>query len=929
MIQHPRISSFLLGLALLSWMGAVWLPAGAQAQSRSVVLSGRNAQYVFIVDDSGSMAGPLGSGADPDRLAIFAVQSILQMLDDEDQATVIRLNGAMEGDPAPPLLGLGKARSELESLLGTKGRLAAYDGRNTPCRSALEEARKLLNQAFRPGVPQVVMFLTDGQCTPKNELLRDPKAYLASLRASDEDLFRFYLLRFRGRKYSRELEALARHSGGQALEVSGEEPTALVEPFADALTRAQGYEAEVVDPSASALASYAGARRVRLLAVARGDGPELGFELTGPGRHPRLRSLGTGRHRYGRGDVYRYAAAEYRPGGESVEVRVTGAQRDWKVVAVPEYRLSVELELHRGVCGERGSVLRHGIETGSNVCVVVSLMDGQGRPMPRADVEARVRWGHGTAQGELDELPAEPLSEPGRFGLQRQRLEPGDYVFQAVALLPLDRDDFVAELRGPKRSIQVSSMRIDPRPASLEFGEVLPGQEAPAQTLTFQGNFPSSPARLEVSQRRQLPPCVTFTLGGTSEGETLPVTVDQPYPLIARVAPYCGPQSFEKTFHNHLRLVLEDSSLPAVEIPVSLDLTYRLEVPSEPLTLRLRAGETGRVPLHLGGNQVRPLEMVVMLDEPDRRGSWPEEDELRLGLANPEGEGWVPPTSEQPFQASLGARTTDAVIQARADTCCPGGTYVTDVGLTPNLDEPYGGEPEPLILPLQLQVEPAGTWTCWWPRLRAALLILFVLLLLYYLLLMWRHSDFLRRERLADSLVPLVWDGFGTPEPAQQRKGDVLRMVRRDMPWWKRVLNWLQANPLVFGLPGGSYRESVELALQPQPNVSASRVRLVPERNLLDQVKQQPNSRARRIFASAQGGGVTFFGVPQKGRLGALVSESTEGGGGVWGDLGGSGASQTAEAPLQIHRFRGAEEWIRSTARHERQEGRAAGWKIG
>lgn len=922
MLNPPPISLWLISLVL----GTVCCSSALEAQHRTVVLAGRSAQYVFVVDDSGSMGGSEGQAADPDRLAVFAVRSIVQMLDDEDQVTVIRLNGSREGESASPLRELGKIRSSLETRLGTDSRLAAYEGSHTPCRSALEDARTVLNQAFTPGVPQVVMFLTDGRCTPVKEQLTDPQAYLSSLRSYDEDLFRFYLLRFRGREFSRDLEALARHAGGQALEVDAAEATALVEPFADALTRAQGYEAEVVDAADSTLESYAGARRVRLLAVARGEGSRLGFRLASPGREPRLRGLRTGRHRYGNGDVYRFAAAEYRPEGEPVEVEVLGAGNEWKVVAVPEYRLSAQLEIRRGTCSEDGPQVRHGLETGSSVCAVVSLTNEQGRPVPRSGIEARIRL---ESRGvEPRELPAEPLSTPGQFGLQRQRLEPGDYVFQGVVLLELSRDERVAELRSRPRSIQVSSMRIDPRPATLEVGEVLPGQETPARSMVFQGNFPATPARMEVSQRRQLPSCLTFTLGGAAEGDELTVAVGQEYPLILRAAPYCGPQSFEKTFHNHLRLVFDDSALPAVEIPVSVTLDYRIEVPEEPLTLGLTAGDMVRLPLRLGGNQTRPLEMEVLLEESKLRREGPGEDDLRLGWGRPDQEGWLDVAPEEPLRVTLAARETTAVLQARADTCCPGGTYVTQVGLMPISEEPYGGDPEPLILPVQIEVEAAETWACWWPRVCAALVVLLVLLLLGYLFFMWRNSDFLRRERLADGLVPLVWNGFGTPEPAREYKKDVLRMVRRSMPWWKRGLNWLKANPLVFGLPRGSYRETVELVLQPHRDVSTSRVRLVPERDLLGSVKERPVSQAGRMFAHAKRGGVSYFGVPERDRLGNFVSDAFHGGSGnVWAEYGAPDGND--ETQYQIHRFQGSEEWIRPIERHERDEGGAAGWRIG
>jgi len=917
-------------------------PPPAVGQSESVSLSGRTAQYVFIVDDSGSMAGGGGPAADPDRLAVFAVRSIVHMLEDTDEATVVRLNGPREGDQPPPVAPLGREhRQQLLRRLDTDSKLAHYGGQYTPCRTALEKTKELLAAAYRDGVPQIVMFLTDGECTPRNQRpveVPDPQAFLRGLESHRDGLFRFYLLRFRGRQYSGELRDLARATGGQILEVGAEDPTKLVEPFADALTRSQGYEAEVLTPSSAGLPSYAGARRVRLLAVARGEGPKLEFEVSSAGgRGPRLRDMGSGRHRYGRGQIYRFSAVSYRPGAEPVEVRVQGAGSGWKVVAVPEYRLAVELELLQGECDRPGSALRHGTETGSTVCARVSLVDETGRPVPRdltgGRVKANVRFGRVEREGQkLPLLPAEPLGGRARFGLQRQSLEPGDYIFQAYVALRLGGQEHETRLAGSRRLLQVTSVNVRPEPAVLELAEDLrPGGLIAVPDLRFTGNFPPTPARLEVVDRdRLLPSCVTVTLGDRAEGESFEVTVGQPYTVGVRMAPYCGPQVLDRQVDTLLRLVFDPAAggpaLSAVDVPLTFHLSYRLEVPPE-VTLRVPAGETATARVKLGGNHVRPAELVAVLEPEDERPGWPGGD-LELGFADPEG-GL---RAGEEHRLTLDPRTGGPlVLGARADTCCPGGDYTAELGFLPAGGEVYAGgqKPRPLVLPVRVEVEGSGAWACWGPRVYTAVGLLLLLLLLLYLMSMFRHTRLLSHDRLAEQLNPLRWDEYGEPvaHSNSSTQQEVRSMVKRGLRWPGRILAWLKANPLVFGLPGRSYRETVELSLQPETRPQASRIRLMPEREHYQRLQRRPADGRNQLFAAAQGGGgVFFYGVPNHGRLGRLTVERlADSAGWAWEEDEDAG---TGGDELKVEELREGETLVYETGQ-ERQEGQAAGWQIG
>jgi Mg-chelatase subunit ChlD len=248
------------------------LPAPVRAQAEAREASTRAAQFVLVIDDSRSM-----DKTDPNRLAVFAAQALFSMLDDRDEVSIVRLNGPVQGETPPPIEPLATNREAMQRLLG--GRIAAYGGNNTTCRSALQATQRLLNQAYRPNVAQVVLFLTDGACTPAATERPDPAAFLGGLRSHEEDLFQFYLLRFVGLDVSPELGALARQTGGDTIEVGSTDPTAILHAFATALSRSQGYEAALLTPEDPEIAAHRGAKRVRLLAVARGQSPPLGLAV--------------------------------------------------------------------------------------------------------------------------------------------------------------------------------------------------------------------------------------------------------------------------------------------------------------------------------------------------------------------------------------------------------------------------------------------------------------------------------------------------------------------------------------------------------------------------------------------------------------------------------------------------------------------------
>ena len=147
---------FLTGLPFLAGLFVAAMAAHAQSEVSST--AARAAQFVFVIDDSRSMRE-----TDPDRLAIFAVQSLVSMLDDRDEVSLVRLNGPRDGAQALPIEPLRQNRKKIQEMLDLQGGLAGYKADYTPCRSALAAVRRILEEAQRPGVSQVVMLLTDAK----------------------------------------------------------------------------------------------------------------------------------------------------------------------------------------------------------------------------------------------------------------------------------------------------------------------------------------------------------------------------------------------------------------------------------------------------------------------------------------------------------------------------------------------------------------------------------------------------------------------------------------------------------------------------------------------------------------------------------------------------------------------------------------------
>jgi hypothetical protein len=896
-------------LAVLPAILLAAVPAIAQSTASSAET--RAAQFVLVIDDSASMRE-----TDPNRLAVFAAQSLLAMLDDRDEVSLVYLSGAAQRKEPPPIQALSQGRKRLNDLLA--GEVAAYSGEETTCRSALASTRRLLDQAHRSNVAQVILFLTDGECTPRESETPDPQAFLQGLASHQERLFQFYLLRFRGKSVSPQLLKLVEATGvGNPPDIPAGDPTELLHAFADALSRSQGYEAELVSPADPEIAAHRGARRVRLLAVAPGESPSLDLsihDLQGISSRPTGRPR-TGVHRYRGGaptvegiedhpgQPFRFVAMDYRPETSPMRLSVTGAGAGWKAVAVPEYRLSLKMAVLEGACDSPGRpVAERGVETGSTVCMVADLVNEAGVTVDAGltgrDIEAGVYL-----NGAARPVPMILTGEKARFRLQRNNLEKGDLVLQPMVQLNLS-DGQQAVLRGRSVPLQVSSVDVQPTLENPAFGTLLPGQET-TRNLRIGGTFKTTPLRISFRDRKEIPSCVTVELDGQPEGKPVEATAGSAHTVTLRVAPYCGPRSFQQAYPTRLGLSFE--GLSPREIPISFMVDHKIQAP-ESIVLKVTRGKDEKA-LPLLGNRQKDTRLTATLTGTPPE-SWPGK---HLGLILG-GAAVGRPFTLRPDGGSLRLR-------AEADPCCAAGSYPATLELRPASGEGYAAgvePPEPLVIPVRVEVESAGVWACWGYWILRGLLLLLLLTAVLYVINMFRKTRWLKPVRVAEKLVPLTWTAHGGTVPIKDHKVRVQELVQGALPWHRRILAWLRANPLVFGLPRrAGYRETLELILQPHKDVSRSAAVLVPRRGIQEAVSRDPAAFAGRLFAVAEGS-VSFVCVPEKeGRIGRMSLD------------GAAPAQDPDPARRSAVRLRGhkllrhPEDW------ESHEEGRAAGWQVG
>lgn len=907
-----------IGMLLLVAWAASAAPAREAAQAPTAV------QWVFVIDDSGSMGDPRFGETDPDRLAVFAVRALLGALDDRDWATVVRLGGPGQGEAPPPLAPLAADhRQRLGAVLDTDAELARYAGANTPCRRALEAVRDLLDGSAGAGLPRAVLFLSDGECTPAGQ------ERVLDLFPSSTSLAQFHLLRFRGTSPSRELETLAARTGGSVLEVGRGDPSGILYTFARAISSTQGYEAQVLGPGSVRLPAHRGARRVRLVAVAPGGGRPLELGVTdSEGRAVPVNLGERGVHRYQQGRAFRFAIADYRPTGGSVLVSLVGAGEGWQVVALPEYRLAVDLELVDRPCGAGGRTLEADrVAAGSDLCARVRLLDELGRPVGQ-DVTAgrlegvvELRTASGAASDPVEVVANPASATESTFELDLQGLAEGYHGLRAaVRILPRGGGP-PRQLWARERTVQAVDRSVEPVPARVDFGTLYPGSTAVRQ-VKLEGRFPEARAVARIRTRPEVeegvsgePSCVRLHFAGRPPGEPVAVVPGQGYALRLEADAEC-PVEAVRAMAPLLELRLPDLlGEMALEIPLAwtLDASVRS---TEPVVLEMAAGEvrTLELPVPVGAGEISPGAGRIFAVHlgPSTDGEERPTDDLELHLLDPRAQPRL-----------QGGRWSDVGIEVRAGACCVSGDYRAEVRLrpvarVPGTDPGVPGTGGPMLaVPVEVRVQ-GDAWTCHRDRLLLALLVLLAILALAYLRAMWAHSHFLRPARLASRLRPLRWpDSGGAPRPAPADGTDadaVHDLVRDGLRWHRRLLAWLRANPLVIGLPGRRYRETLELGLGTR--YDACWAQLVPERDVVTRLQRATgvdDLDDGRLFVVATGGEPGFAAV--HGKRG-LVGRLDPG----WRD---------SADPPRLEIFQRGQRLVHRVAERDRNPRELAGWQLG
>lgn len=199
-------------------------------------------------------------------------------------------------------------------------------------------------------------------------------------------------------------------------------------------------------------------------------------------------------------------------------------------------------------------------------------------------------------------------------------------------------------------------------------------------------------------------------------------------------------------------------------------------------------------------------------------------------------------------------------LRVKADRSVSRREYRAGVVVMTAEDPVDGGEVRRAAIPLLFTVRPAGLAAGGHPGRWLSALAATVLT--FFACTSAAHSRFLDLDRLAQRLQPLRWNESGKPEGYKDYQGWVKSQIEASLKWQDRALSWLWANPFVFGLPGKTYAETVEIFLYSDHKLS---IRPIPWH------EAQRHGKGR-LFASAMiGDQVNIHGGPTpEGRIGSL-----------------------------------------------------------
>lgn len=302
-------------------------------------------------------------------------------------------------------------------------------------------------------------------------------------------------------------------------------------------------------------------------------------------------------------------------------------------------------------------------------------------------------------------------------------------------------------------------------------------------------------------------------------------------------------------------------ALPLLLLPRPVFATPA-EIVSEPIQLRLRAGETRSFALDLSAMKDQEGRLRVELQNGKPLPP-------SIGLTVQLGRDFPPVT--QIALAELGDRPllVTATAQRRwSDLRAEARLLLTRSDPSPAA----GGESATrrLEIPLAVLVEgsPQRSLVPW-------LVALTVLVTILYTGNMVTNTHLLSLDGLTKRLIPQQWGEMAGHVVDQRGKASLAEKLRYSLAWHRRARAWLRANPLLFGLPWRSYHETLSLRLGTRPGDSW--FILEPQSDFPRLIADQPGRWVGRLFACAkEHRRVQFLAVPgDDRRLEKLVIESS------------------------------------------------------
>lgn len=804
---------------LLWWRRRVWrcaaaaLCAAGAAQAQEGEQRAQSAQFVLLIDDSGSMAD-FEPHSDPNRLAVFAARSVLALFDDRDEVSVVRLNatGGAKGAAAEPLEPIqpmtARVRQRYDEMLSTdpsKATIAKYAGPNTSCAPAFDAVKGLLNAARREKTRQVFIYLTDGKCEDPQPLEQRLKTYTKEVESAKSGDFAFYVLHFvgKGNTFSPSLGEFAERTGGRSFDVKPD-PTGILRPLARAISQAQGFDALEVTPQDARIAAHSTARRVRLLAVVEGADPplEIGFLGAKPNV---LGSPRGGVHQYPGQRAFRFAAVDYAPIDGEVKVEVKNGEQRWGMVAIPEYRVRLETRATAGPCSQDGPALGDAASSGRELCLRSKLVNHEGRPVDKASfgrVGIEVRHDDPTAPGSRDKfVPLNLVGKENVVGAQTFKLAEGHNVFHPRVSLTFDGGTPV-HIDGAPVTILGTNNRITSVPSEWRLdGTLVPGETRSIE-ITLGGGFAAMSGTFKLRRADGLPSCVHAELGGVEEGGQVHLADGQKYRLSLRVDTLCWVTS--KAVDLVTDVVITPSG-PAAQLalPVTGKLEAKIELP-ESITITAQHGKPTSALLGVKGNHRGEIRFEATLGASP--AGWPGA-ELSLGLAPATIDGGAPEgalaAKGELLTSQGGASKGGALLWATATPCCAQGRYTTSLSL-----QVPGAPGEVRNLPVIVEAGPVDWWACHGVWVKRGLVGVTALLLLWMLRNVIKNTHWVSidrweggKRRYLIKLPSAEVEGVGLYEPQVLRRPSVL----------ERAQNWLACGGLATAFGRRAFLETMRV----------------------------------------------------------------------------------------------------------------------